>query len=337
MNNLNSNLDRSQACVLVVDDDESARRSLAEILKLEGYQVEQSANATDAIDILSQRRFDVILLDLRMPLENSTQIPGITEKQAGLIVLQYAAKNTPNTPVIFLTAHGSLETAIEALRLKAVDYLLKPASPEQILAALDTAVERYQQELHLRTQAAALKQAQSIASDMVESLAKLEGSLKALKDTDELVAQTTPYNVELSLTERLAGTKQEAKATDLTHYMLDNKKTIAIDLSRREIRQEILNEDGQSNITLRLTLTPMEGKLMQVFWEKPGAVFTQQELVAQVHGFDASQQEAPALLRPLISRLKHKLASFPNGEKWIRSIRGIGYVFEIPPERSPIQ
>jgi two-component system KDP operon response regulator KdpE len=83
-------------------------------------------------------------------------------------------------------------------------------------------------------------------------------------------------------------------------------------------------EDGEKKITL----TPTEGKLLKVLLENRKRVFTHRELVALVQGYETSDWEAPEVLRPLISRLRRKLAVFPEGNKWITNVRGTGYVFE---------
>jgi len=116
--------------VLVVDDEETMRRSLADILRLEGYQVQTVSSGEAAIQLLGTDTIDLILLDLKMP--------GID----GLEVMRVASRVTPDTMIIFLTAHGSLESAIEALRQHAFDYLLKPSSPNQILESVSKAMER---------------------------------------------------------------------------------------------------------------------------------------------------------------------------------------------------
>lgn len=325
--------DRSQAWVLVVEDDEAARRSLTEILRLEGYQVEQTANTAEAINILQQKSFDVILLDLRMPIENTTQSAGITEEQAGLIVLRFVVKTSPETPVIFLTAHGSLETAIEALRSKAEDYLLKPATPDQILAALDKALWHRQEKDRQRSQAAALAFAKSAASELTQSLEKFESSLQALNDPSIAPEGPALTGKAISSPEQESSVVPEMKNTGKIHAqtVLGFDKGITIDLERREIRQTIHNAAGMESTIQRLAMTPTEGKLMRILLENPGKVFSHRELVSLVQGYETSDQEAPEVLRPLISRLRHKLESFPNGKTWIRSIRGVGYTFEIEP------
>jgi DNA-binding response OmpR family regulator len=77
---------------------------------------------------------------------------------------------------------------------------------------------------------------------------------------------------------------------------------------------------------LQVVLTPTEGKLMAVFLENRNRVLRHQDIVLQVQGYETSDWEAAEVLRPLISRLRQKLATFPGGEHWIASVRGTGYV-----------
>jgi DNA-binding response OmpR family regulator len=99
--------------------------------------------------------------------------------------------------------------------------------------------------------------------------------------------------------------------------VLKNRTTF--DLARREIQ---LND-------LSVKLTPIEGKLLKVFLESPRQVFTHREIVLLVQGYDIKDWGAAEILRPVISRLRKKLILFPDGEKWIVSVRGTGYVFDI--------
>ena len=93
---------------------------------------------------------------------------------------------------------------------------------------------------------------------------------------------------------------------------------IKVDLERREIWRD----------DTRVTLTPTEGKLMKVLIEHQGQVLTHRELVMLVQGYQTTDWEAPEILRPLVSRLRRKLASFPGGKSWISNVRGTGYVFD---------
>jgi DNA-binding response OmpR family regulator len=91
-----------------------------------------------------------------------------------------------------------------------------------------------------------------------------------------------------------------------------------VDLSRRQIRYKTRIEH----------LTPAEGRLLRILMENSGKVFSHRELVLLVQGYDASQREAPEILRPLVSRLRHKLESFPLLNNRVSSVRGTGYVYE---------
>jgi DNA-binding response OmpR family regulator len=142
--------------VLVVDDEATMRRSLADILRLEGYHVQMAESGEEAIQRLKNETYDLILLDLKMP------------GMSGVEVLRFAAGISPETQVILLTAHGSLESAIEALRLGAQDYILKPSSPEMILASVAKALKSRVENLQNQ-----------------ELLSRLESSVQTLKGNKE--------------------------------------------------------------------------------------------------------------------------------------------------------
>jgi len=107
--------------VLVVEDQDSARESLVELLRGEGYEVHEAADGTDGIAKINQLDLDVVLTDLMMPGAD------------GLTVLKHVREFSPQTLVILMTAHASVETAIEAIRAGAQDYLLKPLVFEEVL------------------------------------------------------------------------------------------------------------------------------------------------------------------------------------------------------------
>ena len=89
-------------------------------------------------------------------------------------------------------------------------------------------------------------------------------------------------------------------------------------LSRRQIRKK----------DLLIHLTPAEGRLLRVLVENPGRVYSHRELVLLVQGYDTSQREAPEILRQLVSRLRHKLETFPALSESIVSVRGTGYLYD---------
>ncbi|GAB4418372.1 MAG: response regulator transcription factor [Anaerolineales bacterium] len=240
-----------KSSILVVDDEPVARKSLTDILRLEGYNVASVANGQAAIEYVRTHHVDLMIVDLRMP------------GMDGLEVVQVVNQLSPDTEVVLLTAFGSTETAIEALRLRIHDYLLKPAPPAQIVASVK------------------------------KGLARREARLKM-------------------------AASREGVDTDKGLTVVALSDGTVIDLSRRQIQ---LGD-------LIVNLTPAEGRLLRILVENQGKVFTHRELVLLVQGYDTSQREAPEILRPLVSRLRHKLEGFPALENQITSIRGTGYVYE---------
>ena len=111
--------------ILIIDDEPFLRSTLAVILRRVGYTTVEAGTAQEAVEILSAQSFDLIFLDLQMP------------DRDGLDLLPELLRLSPGIPVLILTANGSLEKAVEALRLGARDYLLKPLEPGQIITRVD--------------------------------------------------------------------------------------------------------------------------------------------------------------------------------------------------------
>jgi DNA-binding response OmpR family regulator len=122
------------AKVLIVDDEEVARLTLAEILRLEGFQIKAVSSGEAAVEVLGAENFDVMILDLKM------------NGMSGIDVLNSMVDTKPDLSVIILTAYGSIDTAIQAIRYQVHDYLLKPATPDQVLASIARALEKKRQE-----------------------------------------------------------------------------------------------------------------------------------------------------------------------------------------------
>jgi len=254
------------AKILVVDDDESTRKSVTEILRFEKYEVLTVEDGQAAIETLAADEIDLMLLDIRLP------------DMDGIQVLKKARDISTDTQVIMLTGHGSMETAIEAFRNEAHDYLQKPPSRQEILSSVASG-------LALRDE--------SKRKRML--LGQIEDSVSQLKDAEGITAPPKPKRQVVLLPEG-----------------------VSLDLARREMWRGPTKE----------RLTPTEDKLLEIFVTNWGRVMSHGDLVFLVQGYEVPEWEAPEILRPLISRLRRKLSSFPRGEKWITSVRGIGYVFD---------
>jgi two-component system response regulator AtoC len=116
--------------VLIVDDDDSLRESLALVLAAEGYEASVAGDGAEALARLDEASPDLILCDLRMPGRD------------GLSLLPDLARRRPDAPVILMSAHGTEELALEAMRRGAYDYLAKPFQPAELLLTIRKAHER---------------------------------------------------------------------------------------------------------------------------------------------------------------------------------------------------
>ncbi len=116
--------------VFVVDDDASVRKSLARLLRAEGYETETYGSAEEFLQKASQKEGGCIILDVRMPGKSGMQ-------------LQEDLSNTSSSlPIIFITGHGSLSIGVQAMKKGAIDFLSKPFDDDQLLAAVGAAVEK---------------------------------------------------------------------------------------------------------------------------------------------------------------------------------------------------
>ena len=122
--------DASRKRILVVDDELSIRKVLQAMLAREGHEVDLAGNGADAISALGDRSYELVVTDLKMP--------GVD----GLELLGFCAQHLPGLPVIVITAHGTVDTAVEALKLGAYDYITKPFEQDELRMVIDKALRR---------------------------------------------------------------------------------------------------------------------------------------------------------------------------------------------------
>ena len=115
--------------VLVVDDDNLMKDSLSEILTRSNYQVDLASSGEEALSKLKMREYDVIISDIRMP------------KLDGMELLKAVKGNCPDTKIIMMTAFGTIENAVEAMKLGAYDYIMKPFKADEIELVVKNAFE----------------------------------------------------------------------------------------------------------------------------------------------------------------------------------------------------
>ncbi|NJD60157.1 MAG: response regulator, partial [Anaerolineae bacterium] len=112
--------------ILIIDDEPNLRRSLGLILQRAGYSITTAANAAEALHLLRAGAYDLTFLDIKLPDQN------------GIALLPQIREIYPDMPILILTAHATLDTAIGAVRLGARDYLLKPIDPETIITRVES-------------------------------------------------------------------------------------------------------------------------------------------------------------------------------------------------------
>jgi len=152
--------------ILVVDDEARARTVLADILVSGGYEAGQAENGAEALRAVSENRPDLVLLDVMLPDMN------------GIDVLKELAKLAPALPVIMISGFGTIQDAIRATRLGALDFLEKPAERERILLAVGNALERER----MRREVALLKEEALRKYRMVGVSAALQGVFQRIDE-----------------------------------------------------------------------------------------------------------------------------------------------------------
>jgi len=124
--------------ILIIDDEASLRQTLARILQRAGFEVTTAANGKDGLSLVSEHSFDLLYLDIRMP------------DVSGLELLKTIHAKFPDLPVILFTAQPDLNSAVEALRRGAIDYLLKPLKPQAVIDRTQAILSNQQKERRRR-------------------------------------------------------------------------------------------------------------------------------------------------------------------------------------------
>ena len=180
--------------VLIVDDDTLVNELVFETLNRAGYDCRTAHSAEEALAVLNDREADIILSDLKMP------------GMDGIELLKYVKKTSPDTVVIMITAFGTIETAVRAIKLGADDFLIKPVVPETI----EHVTARASEILALRSENAIMKR------DLTHKFQNLIGKSKVMKEIFELVESVADARSTIMITGE-SGTGKELVARAL-HY-----------------------------------------------------------------------------------------------------------------------
>ncbi len=166
-----------KARVLVVDDEEAIRKSLRMVLEYEGYECVEAGSGPEGIEALRRELPDAVLLDIKMP------------GMDGLEALAAARAKDAHTPILMISGHGDIPTAVEAIHKGAYDFLEKPLESERVLTALRNAIERKR----LREENVRLRH-------QVEARLQLVGQSPAIKAVREAIARSAPSHATVLIT-----------------------------------------------------------------------------------------------------------------------------------------
>src|SRR5881394_203529 len=158
------------ASILIIDDEKAIRKTLTEILSYEGYKIDEASDGEEGLKKFSTTTYDVVLCDIKMP------------KMDGIEFLEKAREVNSDVPIIVISGHGNIETAVEAVKKGAFDYISKPPDLNRLLITIRNAMDKGS----LVTETKVLKRRVSRVQEMIGESAPI----KKIKETIEKVAPT---------------------------------------------------------------------------------------------------------------------------------------------------
>ncbi|HRE24674.1 MAG TPA: sigma-54 dependent transcriptional regulator, partial [Bacteroidia bacterium] len=163
--------------ILIIDDEKSIRHSLKEILEYENYKVDEAPDGIEGIKMAEKEKYDIIFCDIKMP------------RMDGIEVLENLQSKFPEVPVVMISGHGNIDTAVEAIRKGAFDFIAKPLDLNRILITVRNALDRTVLVKETKT----LKRKMSRTNEMIgesEGIRKIKDMIDRVAPTDARVMIT---------------------------------------------------------------------------------------------------------------------------------------------------
>ncbi len=175
--------------ILIIDDEKSIRKTLAEILSFEGYKIDEASDGEEGLKKFAQTNYCVVLCDIKMP------------KLDGIEFLEKAKEINGDVPIIMISGHGNIDTAVEAVKKGAYDYISKPPDLNRLLITIRNAIDR----TNLTTETKVLKRKVNKTIEMVGESApiiKIKNTIEKVAPTDARVLITGENGVGKELVAR---------------------------------------------------------------------------------------------------------------------------------------
>jgi DNA-binding NtrC family response regulator len=184
--------------ILIIDDEEAIRNALRDILEMEDYEVEEAKDGIDALSKIKQNSYDAIICDIKMP------------KMDGMEVLERAQLICPDVPIIMISGHGDIDTAVETVKKGAFDYISKPPDLNRLLITIRNALDK--SSLVSETKVLKKKISKSKTQEIVGNSAgilKIKETIDRIAGTDARVLVTGPNGTGKELVARWIHEKSE--------------------------------------------------------------------------------------------------------------------------------
>lgn len=165
------------AKILIIDDEKSIRKTLREILEYEKYQVDEASDGVEGIAMVQKEKYDIVLCDIKMP------------KMDGIEALDKIMQISADTPIVMISGHGNIETAVEAVKKGAFDFIAKPLDLNRLLVTIRNAMDKST----LVTETKVLKKKVSKTFDMV-------GESKGIQQIQEMIERVAPTDARVLIT-----------------------------------------------------------------------------------------------------------------------------------------
>ncbi len=227
--------------ILIVDDERPIRRAMRDILEFEDYEVVEAQDGREGLDLLKQRVFDVIFCDIKMP------------KMDGIDFLS-KAKEMTDAPVVMISGHGTIATAVECLKNGASDYIEKPLDLNRILSCVKEQIQKNKANITITQKAPAKKKAPAMGSTVII------GESPKVKQMLALIEKVAPTDAKVLITGD-NGSGKELVAKMLHEKSLRNKNPF-VELNCAAIPNELIESElfGHEKGSFTSAISKQKGK-----------------------------------------------------------------------------